>query len=203
MSAIVPPSDSKTEAAELGLKAIKKIKNAIPSQVRTFLIMAGLLLWVRVTVSAAAVLTVSASSLGVNNVPEKPIPFPQVRTLESGPSMQVWRRCSVHELGRHPFTEIVQDHVLREEVTRACGPRYRIEPHSFGLTHVRASILWGLDAPQWSGVAGRLDLGVWTSVSIGVGQRFGDQIPGVGTGDPGESRAQSDAGDLRDQHHIG
>src|ERR1700759_1832214 len=35
---------------------------------------------VRVTVSAVAVLTVSASSLGVNNVPEKPIPFPQVRT---------------------------------------------------------------------------------------------------------------------------
>jgi len=41
--------------------------------------MAGLLLWVRVTVSAAAVLTVSVSSLGVNNVAEKPIPYPQVR----------------------------------------------------------------------------------------------------------------------------
>ncbi|MBU2663015.1 hypothetical protein KOI35_05790 [Actinoplanes bogorensis] len=79
MSAIVPPSEENTDAAEFGLKAMKKIKNAIPSQVRTFLIMAGLLLWVRVTVSAAAVLTVSASSLGVNNVAEKPIPNPQVR----------------------------------------------------------------------------------------------------------------------------
>jgi hypothetical protein len=44
---------------------------------------------VRVTVSAAAVLTVSASSLGVNNVPGKPIPFPLVKTARSGPSVQV------------------------------------------------------------------------------------------------------------------
>src|SRR3954466_8145126 len=82
MSAIVPPSDSKTDAAEFGLKAMKKIKNAIPSQVRTFLIMAGLLLWVRVTVSAAAILMVSASSLGVNNVAEKPIPYVQVKAVK-------------------------------------------------------------------------------------------------------------------------
>src|SRR3954447_9565790 len=41
MSAMVPPSELNTVAAEVGLKAMKKIKNAIPSQVRTFLIMAG------------------------------------------------------------------------------------------------------------------------------------------------------------------
>jgi hypothetical protein len=42
-----------------------------------------------VTVSAAAPLTVSASSLGVNNVAEKPIPFPQVRTDLSGPALKI------------------------------------------------------------------------------------------------------------------
>jgi hypothetical protein len=44
ISPIVLPRDEKTAAAELGLKAMKKIKNAMPSQVRTFLILAGLLL---------------------------------------------------------------------------------------------------------------------------------------------------------------
>src|SRR4051812_35130369 len=121
---------------------------------------------------------------------------------ESDPAVEVGRRRSVHELGRHPFTEIVQDHVLREEVTRACGPRYRIEPHSFGLTHVCASILRGLDAPQWSGVAGRLDLGMWTGVSIGVPERLGDQITRVDARNPGEARAQSDTGTLGDQHDV-
>src|SRR5689334_6053996 len=87
----------------------------------------------------------------------------------SGTAMQVRRWRSVHKLGRHPLGEVVEDHVLREEVTRACGPRYRIEPHSFGLTHVGTSIFRGLDAPQWSGVAGRLDLGMWPGMSTGVG----------------------------------
>src|SRR3954467_9456035 len=105
---------------------------------------------------------------------------------ESDPAVEVGGRRSVHQLGRHPFTEIVQYHVLREEVARACGPRYRIEPHSFGLTHVGASILRGLDAPQWSRVPGRLDLGVRAGVSTGVRERLGDQIAGVDARNAGE-----------------
>src|SRR4051812_12309512 len=117
--------------------------------------------------------------------------------------MQVRRRRSVHELGWHSLGEIVQDDVLREEVTRACRPRYRIEPHSFGLTHVSASILRGLDTPQWSGVTGSLDLGVRAEMPFGVGERLGDQVTRVDAGDPGETIAQADAGQLGDQDHIG
>jgi hypothetical protein len=65
MSPIVLPSDENTWAAEFGLKAMKKIRKAMPSQVRTFLIMAGLLLRAG-DGHPAAVLTVSASLLCVN-----------------------------------------------------------------------------------------------------------------------------------------
>src|SRR3954470_21687949 len=105
--------------------------------------------------------------------------------------MQVRRRRSVHELGWHSLGEIVQDDVLREEVTRACRPRYRIEPHSFCLTHVSASVLRGLDAPQWSGVSGGLDLGMWAGMSFGAGERLGDQVARVDAGYPGETSAQT------------
>ena len=90
--------------------------------------------------SAAAVLTVSASSLRVNKVARTAITVHAGHALESGTTVQVRGGRSVHQLGRHPIGEIVQDHVLREEIARACGPRYRIEPHSFGLTHVSTSI---------------------------------------------------------------
>src|ERR1700712_3234754 len=196
---MVPPREENTSAAELGLKAMKKIKNAIPSQVRTFLIMAGLLLWVRGDGQHRWVLTVSASSLRVNNVAEKPIPSPQVRTPGSGSAMQVGRRRSVHKLGRHPFAEVVQDDMLGEKVTRACRPRYRIEPHSYRLTHVGASILRGLDAPQGSGVTRRFDLGVRPRMSTGVGQSLGDQISRVDAGNSREARAETHTRLLGDQ----
>src|SRR5689334_7285400 len=71
MSAIVLPSEENTVAADFGLKAMKKTKNAIPSQVRTFLTMGGFLLHAG-TVNAAPVLTVSVPSLPVNRVCPKP-----------------------------------------------------------------------------------------------------------------------------------
>ena len=81
--------------------------------------------------------------------------------------MQVRRRRSEHELGGNPIGQIVQHDVFGQEVARACRPRYRIEPHSFGFTHIGASVLRGLDAPQWNAVTTGFDLGMWTGVLRG------------------------------------
>src|SRR5690242_4241669 len=120
----------------------------------------------------------------------------------SGLALQVRRRRSVHKLGRNALTEVVQDDVLREEVARACRPRYRIEPHSFRLTHVRASIFRGLDAPQWSGVAAGSDLGVRSRMAAPRNERLGDEVTWVYAGNPAESGAQPDARLLGDEHDV-
>src|SRR4051794_10438940 len=181
---------------------MKKIRNAMPSQVRTFLTMVAFSSGCGCR-SAAAPLTVSAPSLGVNNVAEKTMAFVQLRSDLTSLTLQIRRRRSVHELGRHPVRQVVQDDMLGQEVARACRPRYRIEPDSFGLGHVRASIFRGLDAPQWSGMSTGADLRMRSGVTGTVRQSLGDQIPRVDAGDPGEARAESDARLLRDEHQVG
>src|SRR5689334_2356135 len=95
--------------------------------------------------------------------------------------------------------------MLGEEVTRACRPRYRIEPHSSGLTHVGAAIFWRLHAPQWSGMPAGFDLRVRPRVStrVTLAEGLGDQVARVDAGDAGEAGAQAHARLLGDQHEVG
>jgi len=106
--------------------------------------------------------------------------------------LQVRRRRSVHELRRHPVGQVVQDDMFGEDITRACRPRYRIEPHSFGFTHIGAAIFRRLHAPQWSGMPARPDLGVRAGMTTRVMrlERLGDQMTRIETGDAGEAGAE-------------
>src|SRR6185436_6342869 len=107
---------------------------------------------------------------------------------------------AIYEFGRQRVGQILQYHLLGQQVPGRCRPGYRVEPKATRLTDIGASVLKGRpDRPQWSWMTIRFHL----RLRRGRLERLAEGRARVGTGQPGQAVAQPDTRSLGDEDQIG